>query len=144
MKELLQKIGQFFSGLFNAAQRTWNQLPQNVKTAMVDASGILKIFNVYIDKTPEEIKALIETSYPGLTVEKLSLVATAWNLSFTEGDYVSVVGAIQEHLRPLEGNFWANASDTFASLLAAINAPDGTHYSIISMLMSWVYHRFVR
>lgn len=144
MKELLSKIGQFFKGLFNASQRAWNSLPSAVKDAIINGSAFVSTVNQNIDKTAEELTAIIQQQFPALTAEKLSLAAAQWHLTFTQGDLVSVVGAIQKHLAPLQGKFWADASDGLAKVVAFVIAPPETKYATFSMLMTWAYHLFVK
>lgn len=144
MKKLLEKIGGIFTGLFNASQRVWNRLPAPTRQSIVDGSALLNEINQNSDMTAQELADSIQQKFPNIGVDKLQLVAQQYNLEFDEGDYVSVVGAIQGYLKPLQGKFWANASDAISKTIALLLAPPETKFAVLASLMTWAYHRFVK
>lgn len=144
MKEFFKKIGTFFSSLFNAAERTWNKIPSETRQAIVDGSGVISFINEHIDDSVEDLTKALQAQYPTLSTENMEKVAAAWNLPFDEGDLVSIVGAIQAHLKPLEGKIWAGVSDGLARVIAGLTSPEGTKYAVISSLMEFAYQKFIK
>lgn len=149
LKSFLGKVGSFFSSLFNAAQRTWNQLPSEVKTGILHGSGIVNILNDNIDKTPEEVVKLIETAYPDLTPTSLNSALAnlmhGLNLELiTEDTLESIVEKLMDYLRPLEGKLWAAISNTVASILSVFLAPPETKVATITSLMEFAYQRYIK
>jgi len=148
--KLLSKIGSFFTGLFDAAASTFNDLAPEIKESFVKGSSILNLINKYVNETPDFIIQVIQDKFPDVTREKLSAglyeVATGLNIAqdLTKEDLESTLKAIQQHLSKLKGSFWAGASEFGAKLLAFAFAPEGTKWATLSSLMEYVYQKYIK
>ena len=150
MKKLLAKIGQFFSGLFNGATKTWNKLEPQVKNAILHGSAIVEVINTNLDKAPDFVFDLIQKKFPDIDKEKLhtGLHQISGALGIAEDisspDVLTLIQNLQIYLSGLKGKVWANISGTIAKALAAALAPPDTKFAAISALMEFVYHSFIK
>lgn len=147
---LLEKIGSFFKGLFDAAERAYNKLQPEVKKAMVQASGVLDILNKHVNESPDFVIEIIQKAFPELTREKmlegLNKVSEGLNVvDAIEADTLEeTVRNLQAYLEGLKDQRWAAATSFAAKILALFLSPQGIKYSIIEMLMEMVYQRFIK
>ena len=147
----LQKIGNFFTGLFDAAEKAWDNVSPEVQKALEQGSAIIAVINENIDEAPDFIFDLIQQRFPDLTKEKiveaLNVAAKEANLTreAVDGDdIVDVIRDLQIYLSDKEGAFWASASSFLACVLAIVFAPKETKFSTISSLITWVYQAIVK
>jgi hypothetical protein len=144
---IFQKIGHFFVGLFNAAKKAYENLSVEQQTALQNGSGIVDLINTMLDKTPEEIRAVIQAKYPN--IDEKALESGLFQVANTFGlqgvaNLDEAIAAIQKHLSSLDGKVWAVASHAAASALAIIFAPVETKVSAIVSLIEWVYQTFIK
>lgn len=150
LKNLLNKIGHFFSDLFNAAEKTWHKLEPAVQDALLHGSAIVKAINDNISATPDFILQFLQKKWPELSEDKIKsgLAAVTNALNIAEGintdDLPSLIKALQEYLAKQKGKIWAGISHTIASIFAITVAPAGTKFATISSLLEYVYHRFIK
>lgn len=147
--KLIAKIGDFFEGLFNAAQKAWNKLNPEVQEAMEKGSEILAIINKNVTEAPEFVIDIIEKT-TGVDREKL-----LWGLNkVSEGLNVAeaieaesledTIKNLQVYLESLQGGIWAGISSFSAKLLAFAFAPEGTKWATLEALMEFTYHKIVK
>lgn len=147
---LLEKIGNFFEGLFNAAAKTYNDQSPEVQAALKDGSEILAIINKNVTEAPEFVIELIQEAFPSLDRETLlnGLKSVAKGINQTDAILADTLEDtilnLQKHLEGLEGTFWAGVSELSAKILAVFFAPAGTKWMVISQLMGFVYHKYVK
>lgn len=147
---LLEKIGSFFKGLFDAAERAYNKLQPEVKKAMVQASEVLSILNKHVNESPEFVIALIQKAFPELDREKmlegLNKVSEGLNVvdAIEAETLEDTVRNLQKYLEGLQGEKWAGVSSLGAKLLAIFLSPKGVKYAIVELLMEFVYTKFVK
>lgn len=147
---LLSKIGGFFKGIFDAAERAYNKLQPEVKKAMVQASGVLDILNKNVDKAPDFVIELIQKVYPELTREKmlegLNKVSEGLNVvdAIEAETLEETIKNLQKHLEGLQGQTWAGVSSLAAKLLAVVFSPEGIKWATVETLMEFIYHRFIK
>ena len=150
LQTFLSKIGDFFSGLFNSAKKTWAKLSPEVQNAMLHGSGIIDIINNNVDKVPSFVIALIQSKYPDITTDKIHAglkgIADALHIAegVNDGDLEALISNIQKYLASLNGKIWANISGTLAKAIAAFLAPPETKFAAISSLMEFVYQTFIK
>lgn len=147
MKKLLEKIGEFFSSLFNGANRTWKKVSPEVRNALLQGSGIVAIINKNIDQLPDFVLDLILKQYPDLPVEKIKEVllevGKVTNIEISD-DILVTIQNVQKYLSERTGKVWAIASDTLAKVIAVFLAPKDTKVASIISLIVFVYHRFIK
>jgi len=147
---LIEKIGDFFEGLFNAAAKTYNSQSPQVQDALKDGSRILDIINRNVSEAPDVVIALIQKAFPSMQRETLleGLKAVSKGLNLTDAILADTLEEtvlnLQKYLESLEGTFWAGVSELAAKLLAVFFAPSGTKWVTISSLMEFVYHKLVK
>lgn len=147
--KLLAKIGAFFSGLFDAADKAWNKLEPEVQEAMEKGSKILEIINDNVDKAPEFVIDAIERT-TGVTKDKLSnglkQVSDGLNIAkdIEDDSLETTVKNLQVYLESLQGGVWAGISSFSAKLLAFAFAPKGTKWATLEMLGEFVYQKIVK
>lgn len=147
---LLEKIGSFFKGLFDAAERAYNKLQPEVKKAMVQASEVLAILNKHVTESPDFVIEIIQKAFPELDREKLleglNKVSEGLNVvDAIEADTLEeTIRNLQKHLEGLQNETWAGATSLAAKLLAIFLSPKGLKYAIVESLMELVYQKFVK
>jgi hypothetical protein len=150
LDKFLAKIGDFFSGLFNAARRTWKKLSPDVQNAMIHASGVIDIINNNVDKVPDFVVEIIQKKFPDLDLEKLKvgLHAVGTELNLLEGvndpDLLTLIEKLQKHLESKQGKAWALISSSMSQILAVILAPAETKVAAIISLIEFVYQHFIK
>lgn len=146
----LKKIGQIFANLAKGAEKVWGHLEEEIKVAILKASGIVDIINKNIQEPPEILLSLIRQKYPDLPIEKIqeisNEVAKDLNIAGTviQPDILVTLANIQTVLKSLEGNRWAKKSEDIASLIAIVLAPASTPWNKIGTIMWWVYQTFIK
>lgn len=152
LKTFLAKIGAWFKGLFNAAEKAWDKISPELQSAFLKGSGIVAEINAYAGRTPDEIYEALSAKYPDLTKEKiaeaLAQVANVLNVGIdvaASPDIYDVMTAIQAQLdKSQEGKVWAKKSSLIAKVIAHFFAPEGTKSSIFELLMEFVFQKFVK
>ena len=147
----LQKIGNFFKNLFDAAEEAWDKLSPEVQKALEQGSAVIAVINDNIHDAPDFVFDLIQKRFPDLTEEKLTeaLKAAAAEANLIErivdkDNVVELIQALQFYLSGKKGSFWASASSFLAGVLAIVFAPKETKFSTISSLITWVYQAIVK
>jgi len=147
---LLEKIGNFFEGLFDAAESTWDDLQPEIQEAIVGGSRVLSIINQHVSKTPDEIIMLIQLAIPSLDREKLlaglNKVAEGLNVidAIEAESLEDTVANLAKYLESKQGGIWAGATALAAKVFAAFLAPSGTKWDIFESLMLFAYQTFVK
>ncbi len=151
ISNLLNKIGHFFEGLFNAAQHAWSKLEPDLQNAILQGSGIIDIINKNIDAAPPEVIALIQKAFPNLTTDKLKSALHEVNKVFNiasdieDSDLEVTLSRLQKYLATFNlNNTWSAVSSTAAQILSTAFAPNGTPFAKISMLIEFVYNKFIK
>lgn len=150
ISNLLDKLGHFFKGLFNEAERAWNKLEPEIQTALLHGSGVIAIVNENLDKTPDFVFELIQKKFPDLTEEKLKAGLVKVNEAFkiaediNNADLLTLLKNLQTFLSSLHGSFWEGVSSTLAQLLSIALAPEMTPFAKISLLAEFVYNKFIK
>lgn len=148
MKQLLEKIGEFFSGLFNAARRAYDKCSDELQAAIKFGSGFVNVINTNLDNPL--IKEAVLAAFPkvnpddlqtklNIIAKKMNLVAQDATLSLDE-----VLPIIQKYLAGLDGSFWAGASRYLASIISIVEAPVGTKLEAVASLIGYVYHDLIK
>jgi hypothetical protein len=144
MSKFLDKIGHFFTGLFNAAKRAYNKLSPEQQDALVHGTGLISLINSMAESTAEQIRAAITLQFPNLDEAKLEAglfqIANQFGLAPTNID--EAIEAIKTKLAGLTGKFWAIASHNAASIFAVFAAPIGTKVAAIVSLIEYAYQKF--
>jgi hypothetical protein len=139
-----------FSDLFHSTEKAWQKLEPEVQNALIHGSGIIKILNDNIEKTPDEIFALIQQKYPDITKEKLEGALTKVNTdlgiagSAVAPDLETSIQNLQKYLSSLKGKFWETASSILSQSLAIIFAPDETPFAKVVQFIEWVFRKKVK
>lgn len=150
LKTLFAKIGDFFEGLFSSAKKVWNKLSPELQNAFLQGSGIISIINDNVDKAPDEVLALINKKFPGITKEKLheglKKVTHALNIatSLNNESLETTIFNIQYYLDKTQGEKWAGISSLASKVFAFFMAPKETKWSVFEALMEYVYHSFIK
>lgn len=153
LQSFLSKIGLFFTGLFNAAARTWAKVSPEIQDALKHGSGVLAIINQNVEEAPEAVIYLIQEAFPKLDRPTLlaGLRGVAEGLNVADGivdnDLEGTVERLQKYLAGLKSEraqFWAAISSLAAKLLALAFAPAGTKWATFEALMEFVYQRFIK
>jgi len=151
--KLLEKIGDFFEGIFKASKDTYDKVSPEVQEALIKGSEIIKLVNDNLDKAPDFVYELLESKFPEITKEKLQEIlakaADALNVvdDIHDLDMVQTIGNIQyalENSKTKDGTVWAAISSTAAKLIAVFLAPKGTKWATIETLMEYVYRTFIK
>jgi hypothetical protein len=151
-KKLFSKIGSFFSDLFNGAAKAWHKLSPEVQNSLLHGSAIVKAINDNINATPDFILDIVQKKFPNLPLDKIKagLQKVAEGLNVAEGintdDLLALIKALQDYLatKTKNGTTWAAISHTIASIFAIAVAPKGTKFAVVSSLLEYVYHRFIK
>lgn len=153
MKKWLQKIGLFFSGLINKADRAIKKLSPQVREAFAIGSSIIATINENLSNSDETVEILLK-AFPNLTRYDLFIslksASSAINIGtelYAVDDLESLVKAVSSHLeitKSNDGRKWATISSTLAQLIAQVNAPAGTKSDIFGLLMHTFYQLYVK
>lgn len=150
LTKFFKSVGSFFKGLFNASQKTWDNLSPEIKLAMEQGSKLVAVINENIDASPAFVFELMQLKYPEFTKEKLHEILQKG----TEG--LNVIGGVnnpeilttimnlQSYLGSLKGKAWANMSQTIGKGIAAFLAPKETKFAVISSLFEFLYQTYIK
>lgn len=146
--DVVGALGSIFKHVMNGAEKTYNELPQEAKDALLHGSGVMEFINSTVGKLPEEIEAGILEKFPDLDAEKLKAgllqISKAFNLGVDENSITDIISKLQAYLNSLEGNVWDAIVQGAANILAIFLAPAGTKFAAISSLMEFVYQTFFK
>lgn len=148
MKQLLEKIGNFFTGLFNAAKRTYNRASGELQAAIKFGSGFVNVINQNLQNP--DLKSAVLKAFPSVNIDeltsKLTLIAQKMKLieQDSEMSFDEILAVIQKYLASLDGTFWAGASRYIASIVAIVDAPAGTKIEAVASLIGYVYHDLIK
>lgn len=151
LKKFLQKIGNFFEGLFNKAERVWNRLNPDVQKAFIQGSEILQIINQNIDEDGDFILQIIKNRFPNLNVEKLRVgllkIIEAVNIGKDLSDNPTIPELLDEislYLKNKDKEMWAAASALFSKLVAFSLTGKLISWATLELLMEFVYQNFIK
>lgn len=141
-------FGSIFHSVMKGAEKTFDELPQETKDALIHGSGIMDVINGLLDGTPDEIRAAIAEKFPDVSPVALEAglfaVAHGFNLLPNENDLNDCINKLKEYLKNLHGNVWDAIMHAGASILAIVFAPAGTKFGAITSLLEWVYQTFIK
>jgi hypothetical protein len=139
-------LGSIFKHVMTGAEKTFNELPEETKDALIHGSGVLDFINKNVGKLPEEIEAGLLETFPDLDVESLKTgflaLCKVWNIPVNEDTLPDIIAKIQAHISSFEGNTWKNIMNGAANLVAIFLAPAGTKFAAIASLMEYVYQTY--
>jgi DNA-binding TFAR19-related protein (PDSD5 family) len=149
--KLIQKLGNFIEGIFNAAERAWNKVQPEVQKAIVGGSTIVNIINDNVKLAPDALIRLIQLALPNLNRAELenALNKMAEALNVTNAiEALTLEETLQNLAKYLEqkksGTNWAGVSSLAAKILATVFAPAGTKWDVFESLMLFAYQTFVK
>jgi hypothetical protein len=139
-------LGSIFQHVMTGAEKTFNELPQETKDALIHASGILDFLNKEVGKLPEEIQAGLLASFPDINIDTLKsglfAICKALNIPVDENSVPDMITKLQAHISSLQGNTWDAIMNLSANVLAIFLAPVGTKFAAVTSLMEYVYQTF--
>lgn len=152
LDSFLGKIGDFFSGLFSSAKKTWAKLSPEIQNALLHGSGIIATINKYVDAAPQFVIDAIVAKYPDLHIDQitqgLKKVAVALNIAIdtNDDDLTVVISKLQQYLASTkdDGKVWATISHSLAALLAVVLSPAETKVASVTSLLEFVYQHFIK
>lgn len=150
LEKLFKAIGSLFTGLFNSARKTWKKLSPEVQNALLHGSAVVDTINNNVDAAPDFIIEILQKRFPDLTKEKLheglAKVATALKLAEENNtdDLETLIKNIQVYLGGLKGKIWAAISHSIASIFSIVVAPPETKFAVVSSLIEYVYHHYIK
>lgn len=146
--KLLAIFGNAFSHVFRGAKKTYDNLSDEEKAALLHGSGVISIINTEVGKTPAEIRDSILATYPDLDLPKLEnglfIIAHAFNLVPQENNIEDIIAKLQAYLSNLKGNIWESISHDLAGLLSIVFAPVGSKFGALISLLEYVYHKYIK
>lgn len=149
--KLLEKIGNFFDGLFNRAGRVWNKLGPDVQGAFIQGSEILQIINQNVDEDGDFILMIIKSKFPNLDVDKLRSGLIKVMEALNIGTHLASQPTIQElleelalYLKSKEKDVWAGVTSLAAKLIAHSLAGKLISWATLELLMEFVYRTFIK
>jgi hypothetical protein len=141
-------LGSIFQHVMTGAEKTFNELPQETKDALIHGSGVLDFINKEIGKLPEEVEAGILAAFPDINADSLKsgllAICKALNIGVDENSITDIISKLQAHITSLQGNVWDAIMNGAANILAIFLAPAGTKFAAISTLMEYVYQTFFK
>lgn len=150
LADFINKIGEWFTSLTKGAEKAWENTEDDIKEAMLKASGFVDIINKNIQQPPEIILSIIKQKFPDLPVEKIQQISdeVAKDLNIAtdvvQPDILVTLANIQTALKSVSGAKWAKKSEDIANLIAIVLAPAGTPWNKIGTIMWWVYQTFIK
>ncbi len=147
LSKFLKKIGLFFKGLFNAAKKAYENLPEEQQQALLQGSGVIALINDMYDDAPDLIISAIREKFPNLPLDTVMAGINEALKGFGIDAGQTLVGAIEklkEKLHIGEGKTWAATSEMAAKFFAIVVAPKDMKYARIAALMEYVYQTFIK
>lgn len=146
IESIVSVFGSIFHHVMAGAEKTFNDLPPEIKAALIHGSGVLDLINQMINNTPDEIRAAIKEKFPDINEADLEsglfTIAHGFNLLPQENNINDVIAKLQEYLKGLQGNVWDGIMNGAAQMLAILLAPAGTKFGAIASLMEYVYQTY--
>ena len=148
--KLLHQIGHFFGDVYNVADKAWHHLSPELQNALIHASAIVATINENADKAPSFVIDLIQSKFPGFTVDKLKavLAEVSKDMNIVEGvndvELEKTIENLQAYLSTKQGKFWEAASSLLAQGIAIALAPAGTKFALIVSFIETAYRKFVK
>lgn len=143
-KTFFGKVIAIFTDIFtSAAKKLWDSLSEQEQADLKNGSGVLKVIGDNIDKSPQEIKELIETNYPDVPLDTICELAAHFNLN-VDGKVENAIASLQAWLKSKEGTVWENAMNIAAQTLAFFLSGKEQRPGIIAALIEKVYRWFVK
>lgn len=153
-QKIFQKIGIFFHGIFDSADRAIKKLSPELLKAFSIGSGIIDQINTSLDSTPSEILTAIHEKFPGFDPDKihgaLGKVTEGLNIAgdiADSADTNELVATIQNYLKEKkgkDGSTWAKLSSVASKIIGHFFAPEGTKSNVFELLMETFYHLYVK
>lgn len=137
-----------FTDLFNSAEKAWHKLEPKVQDALVHGSGIIKILNDNLEKTPDVVFTIIQEKYPDITKEYLhdGLNKVAEAFKIPSADLLTTIENLQVYLLSMSGSgkVFDVVRSALAQILSFALAPEQTAAGLISNLIEWVFRKKVK
>lgn len=142
-------FGSIFKHVIEGAEKTFNDLPEATKEALIHGSGIMDIIKSMLDSTPDQIRAAIKEQFPDVDEQALEAglftIAHAFGLAPEENNIDDCISKLQQHLiNATSNNVWDGILHTGSLLLAVILAPKGTVFGAIATLGEYVYQKYIQ
>lgn len=148
IESVISFFGSIFKHVMEGAEKTFNELPQATKDALIHGSGVMDFINSQVGALPQDIEAAILEKFPDLDIKSLTsgllAVAKGFNLPVDENSLTDIIAKIQAYLKSLEGNVWDAIVQGAANIVAIFLAPAGTKFGAIASLMEYVYQTFFK
>ena len=139
-------FGSIFKHVLSGAEKTYNELPQETKDALVHGVGMIDVINRMTGSTPDAVRAAITQSFPDVNeaaLEKgLFLIAHGFNLLPQENNLDDCIKLLQEFLASRDSSVWEDIIRSTSNILAVFLAPAGTKSGALSTLIEYVYQTF--
>lgn len=138
-------IGDIFH---DAAEKLWNDLTPEEQASLKHGSGVVQIINTHLQEVPEVVVAAIQAQYPDLDIAQLEQallnVCKALGIKAPSVNIHGAITAIQMWLQDKTDNkVWEWASSALAELITVAINP-GTIFQKVSVLIEWVYEKFIK
>lgn len=137
-----------FTDLFNSAEKAWHKLEPKVQDALIHGSGIIKILNDNLEKTPDVVFTIIQEKYPDITKEYLhdGLNKVAEAFKIPDADLLTTIENLQVYLLSMSGSgeVFDAIRSALAQILAIALAPKETLFAKIVSLVEWVFRKKVK
>lgn len=140
-------LSHLFNSLFNATQNAFDRLPENVKTGIINGSGIFHIISNFIGQDPKLTIATIQANYPAENLEQLyeGLSAVAKDRGLTVPPTLEdLIVVIQTYLKGLDNDNWARILSGAAQLLGNILTGSSTPFEVVVTFVQWVFTNLVQ
>lgn len=145
---IVNVFGSIFKHVLEGAEKTFDELPEETKDALIHGSGIMDLLNKMVGDTPEAVRLAIKEQFPDVdeaALEKgLYTIAHGFNLAPKSDDLDDCIATLQNYISTLNTPVWQGIMHAAASVLAAIFAPSGTAFGAIESLMEYVYQTFFK
>lgn len=146
LADIASIFGSIFKHVIEGAKKTFDELPQATRDALIHGSGVMDVIKTMLTNTPDEILAAIKEKFPNIDPAALETglfaVAHGFNLLPKENDLKDCIAVLQGYLSKLQGNTWDTIMHSGAALLAVIFAPAGTQFGAVVSLLEYVYQTF--
>lgn len=151
--KLLAAIGGIFKPAFKGAEKAYNELTPEQQQALKDGSGMIDFINKRLDTLPGNLRAELIAQFPNQDIAKIE--KTAFDVGEAFGlikageassleDLIIKLQAFLKAKKEKGGKFWAHASFSLASLFAILFGPPEAKVSVVTSLLEYVYHKFIK
>jgi hypothetical protein len=144
--DIVSLFGSIFHSVLNGAEKTYNNLPQATKDALLHGSGVMAFITQEVGMLPSEIRTGILAKFPDLNEAELEAglyaVANGLKLNPTQNNLDDTIAKLQTYINSFQGNTWNSVVQGAAEVLAVFLAPAGTKFGAIASLIEYIYQTF--